>query len=75
MTTALITHKDCLDHVSPSGHPECVERLKVILSALGDSEFEKLDRVNAVQATMEQISLVHDQDHIDHVPFECTKFR
>ncbi|MDG1857926.1 MAG: histone deacetylase family protein, partial [Emcibacteraceae bacterium] len=61
MTTGLITHTDCLDHVSPSGHPECVERLSVILAAL-----DKLDvkRFDANLATYEQIKLVHDDAHV-----------
>ena len=28
MTTALVTHADCLGHVNPPGHPERVERLR-----------------------------------------------
>jgi CBS domain-containing protein len=34
MTTALITHPDCLGHVNPPGHPERVERLQAIAAAL-----------------------------------------
>lgn len=67
MTTALITHSDCLDHVSPPGHPECVERLSVILAALAEPEFETLLRVDAALATTEQLKLVHTQEHIEHV--------
>ena len=39
MTTALITHSDCLRHVNPPGHPERVERLQAILGALEAEEF------------------------------------
>ena len=67
MTTALITHADCLDHISPSGHPECVERLSVILAALSEPIFDALLRVDAGLATTEQLKLVHTQDHIEHV--------
>ncbi|HPF47375.1 MAG TPA: hypothetical protein PK690_10945, partial [Emcibacteraceae bacterium] len=67
MTTALITHKDCLNHVSPPGHPECVERLSVILAALEDPEFKKLDRVNAEPASLEQLKLVHTDDQIETI--------
>ena len=34
MTTALITHADCLAHVNPEGHPERVARLEHVLHAL-----------------------------------------
>lgn len=74
MTTALITHKDCLNHVSPPGHPECVERLEVILSALDDPEFDALERIDAEKATFEQLNLVHSEEHIEnvknHVPLD-----
>ena len=34
MTTALVTHPDCLAHITPPGHPERVERLETVLAAL-----------------------------------------
>jgi len=34
MTTALITHRDCLHHVTPPGHPERVDRLMAIYAAI-----------------------------------------
>jgi len=67
MTTALITHTDCLNHVSPPGHPECAQRLSVILAALDEPEFEKLERIDAELATLDQLKLVHSQDHIERV--------
>lgn len=71
MKTALITHPDCLKHVSPAGHPECVERLSVILAALEELD---LNRIEAGLATYEQIELVHENDHIavvrDNIPLE-----
>ncbi|MCC3861319.1 histone deacetylase family protein [Pseudemcibacter aquimaris] len=64
MTTALFTHYDCLDHVSPLGHPECAERLSVVLAALEGFDLKK---INAEDATEEQIRLVHGRDHIDKI--------
>ena len=32
--SALITHEDCLEHLTPTGHPEQVARLEYILDAL-----------------------------------------
>ncbi|NIZ60531.1 acetoin utilization protein [Sedimentitalea sp. CY04] len=56
MTTALITHADCLDHVNPEGHPERVARLEHILHAL-----EPLDllRVGAPMAAEDDILRIH----------------
>ena len=34
MVTALISHDDCLKHVTPPGHPEQVARLDAVLGAL-----------------------------------------
>ena len=34
MSTKIITHDECLDHVTPSGHPEQVARLEHVLKAL-----------------------------------------
>lgn len=67
MKTALITHKGCLEHISPQGHPECVERLSVILSALDEPEFNELDKIEATLATRDQLTLVHTEDHIESV--------
>ena len=45
MKTALITHADCLDHVTPAGHPEQVARLEHVLHALAPLD---LDRITAL---------------------------
>ena len=34
MKTALITHEECLNHITPPGHPEQVARLEYIVEAL-----------------------------------------
>ena len=47
MTTALITHGDCLRHINPPGHPERHERLEAIWAALEAEEFAYLVRVEA----------------------------
>lgn len=64
MTTALITHEDCLDHVTPPGHPEQVARLEVVLAAL---EGKALLRVEAPLAGDTDLLRVHPQAHIDHI--------
>lgn len=67
MTTALISHPDCLDHISPPGHPECVERLSVILAAFDDPIFSDLIKIEAEPATKDQILLVHDEAYIEQI--------
>ncbi|MGH7873652.1 MAG: histone deacetylase family protein [Candidatus Binatia bacterium] len=65
MTTALITHPACLEHVPPPGHPERVERLKAVLDALGSEEFSGLQRESAPRAAREEIARVHPESYID----------
>ena len=67
MKTALISHQDCLHHISPPGHPECAERLEFILAALEDEKFNDLLRLDAPLATSDQIGLVHDRYHVHKI--------
>ena len=64
MTTALVTHPDCLNHVTPSGHPEQVARLERILGAL---EGKTLTRIAAPLAADDDLLRIHPQAHIDAV--------
>ena len=61
MTTALITHADCLAHVTPTGHPERVARLEHVLHAL-----EPLDlrRVTAPLAAEDDLLRIHPAGYI-----------
>lgn len=61
MTTALITHADCLNHVTPTGHPERVARLEHVLHAL-----EPLDlrRVTAPLAAEDDLLRIHPAGYI-----------
>lgn len=64
MTTALISHHDCLLHVTPPGHPERLERLQAINAALEAEEFAYLVRVDAPLAEDEQLLRVHPRRHL-----------
>ncbi len=64
MTTALITHPDCLNHITPNGHPERVARLENILHTLGATKYDALLRVEAPLGTDEQIMRAHPPEHI-----------
>ena len=62
MKTALITHDDCLKHVTPPGHPEQVARLEQVLRVL-----EPLDlaRISAPLAADDDLLRVHPKSHIN----------
>ncbi|MEP3347060.1 MAG: histone deacetylase family protein [Litoreibacter sp.] len=67
MSTALLTHPDCLQHVTPSGHPERVDRLMAIYAALDAMDQTDLTRVDAPLGRDADILRVHPQAHIDAV--------
>jgi len=64
MTTALISHPDCLQHVTPPGHPERVARLEVILQALQGVEFYDLRHVKAPLAPDDDLIRVHPIEYV-----------
>jgi acetoin utilization deacetylase AcuC-like enzyme len=61
MTTALITHAECLNHVTPPGHPEQVARLDAVLGALAGMD---LMRVNAPLAAEDDLLRVHSRGYV-----------
>ncbi|MGV6849389.1 MAG: histone deacetylase family protein [Marinibacterium sp.] len=71
MPTALLTHADCLTHVTPGGHPEQVARLNQANAALSPLD---LLRVSAPLAADDDILRAHPPHYIaflkDHVPQE-----
>ena len=67
MTTALISHPDCLNHVTPQGHPERVARLEAINDILSRPEFDGLLRVEAPLAEPADIVLAHPQRYVDRI--------
>lgn len=67
MTLALITHASSLDHVTPPGHPERVDRIRAVAAALEDERFALLDRREAVPADDALLRLAHPQAHIDRL--------
>ena len=64
MTTALLTHADCLGHVTPEGHPEQVARLDHVLHAL--EPFDLL-RIGAPVAEDRDLTRAHPQSYIDRI--------
>jgi acetoin utilization deacetylase AcuC-like enzyme len=64
MTTALITHPDCLGHETPDGHPEQAARLERILEAL---EGKDVTRVTAPLAAEDDLLRVHPRSHLEAI--------
>jgi acetoin utilization deacetylase AcuC-like enzyme len=63
MTTLLITHPACLEHLTPAGHPERPDRLRAIERALAQARFQTLSRVEAPAAQLDTIALCHPMDY------------
>ncbi|MCA0939050.1 histone deacetylase family protein [Salipiger pacificus] len=64
MGCALITHADCLDHLTPDGHPEQVARLDHVLHALQGLD---LLRLAAPRCEDRDILRVHPQAYLDRL--------
>lgn len=64
MTTALITHAECYDHVTPPGHPEQVARLDAVLNSLKDND---LLQISAPLAAEDDLCRAHPKAHVDAV--------
>src|SRR5262245_31703515 len=64
MTTLLITHPACLNHLTPAGHPERPDRLRAIDRVLEQEKFQTLARVEAPAASLETIALCHPMEYV-----------
>jgi len=67
MTTLLYTHPACLEHDPGRHHPESAARLRAVLDALADPEFDRLERREAPEATLEDLLRVHPRRHVEHI--------
>ena len=68
MTTAFVTHPDCLRHDMGGSHPEQPARLTAIESALQAAGLLKsLHRLEAYPATREQLLRAHDAAYLDEI--------
>jgi acetoin utilization deacetylase AcuC-like enzyme len=67
MSTLLITHPACLNHLTPLGHPERPDRLRAVERALEAEKFQSLVRVQAPTAPFEIIALCHPMDYITQI--------
>jgi acetoin utilization deacetylase AcuC-like enzyme len=67
MTTLLITHPACLNHLTPPGHPERPDRLRAIDRALESEKFANLAREQAPMADIETVALAHSMDYVEAI--------
>jgi acetoin utilization deacetylase AcuC-like enzyme len=67
MSTLLISHPACLNHLTPPGHPERPDRLRAVEQALEDERFHILAREQAPMAEAEIIALVHPMEYIEAI--------
>ena len=67
MSTLLLSHPACLDHMNPPGHPERPDRLRAIEQALEDERFHILAREQAPPAPLEVVALAHPMDYIEAI--------
>jgi len=66
MTTAYITHADCLRHQMGAGHPECPDRLSAVNEHMRASGLlEKLNCLEAPLASAQDIKRVHRPAYVD----------
>jgi acetoin utilization deacetylase AcuC-like enzyme len=68
MTTAFITHRDCMLHDMGAHHPECPDRLSAINDRLIASGLDMyLAFHDAPLASVEQLSRAHPREHVNAV--------
>jgi acetoin utilization deacetylase AcuC-like enzyme len=67
MSTLLISHPACIDHVTPPGHPERPDRMRAVEQALEDERFQALARVEAPMASGETVSLAHPMEYFEAI--------
>src|SRR6201996_6740399 len=64
MTTLLLTHAACLDHLAPPGHPERPDRLRAINQVLAEERFDPLVRVEAPEGSLNDVTLCHSEAYV-----------
>jgi acetoin utilization deacetylase AcuC-like enzyme len=67
MSTLLIAHPACLNHLTPPGHPERPDRLRAIEAVLEDEKFSTLAREQAPMAELETVALAHPMEYVEAI--------
>ncbi len=64
MTTLLLSHPACLDHLTPPGHPERPDRIRAINQILAETRFDPLVRVEAPEGSLDDVTLCHSEAYV-----------
>lgn len=67
MTTLYYTHSIFLEHDTGAHHPEHPDRLRAVWRALEGEEFMLLDRRDAPEASVAQLTLQHDPAYVEFI--------
>jgi acetoin utilization deacetylase AcuC-like enzyme len=67
MTTLLLSHPACLNHLTPMGHPERPDRLRAVERGLEHEKFQSLAREPAPLATLDMVGLAHPREYVEQV--------
>jgi acetoin utilization deacetylase AcuC-like enzyme len=67
MPTLLFTHPSCIEHDPGQYHPETPARLKAVLEALSAPEFASLERREAPEATIADLTRVHPPRFVERL--------
>ena len=67
MTTLVLTHPACLDHLTPPGHPERPDRLRAIDQVLVEDRFDRLVRGEAPEGALDSVTLCHNEHYISEL--------
>ena len=72
MTTSLYTHSLSVEHITPPGHPERPDRIKVLDETFAQPKFDALIRKEAPIADTDWFEVVHPKSHLkmikDNIP-------
>jgi acetoin utilization deacetylase AcuC-like enzyme len=67
MSTLLISHPACLNHLTPPGHPERPDRLRAVEEELAKPKFQMLARDQAPMADADIVTLVHPMEYFEAI--------
>lgn len=67
MNTQFYFHPICLEHDTGEFHPERSDRIRAVMTALDDSAFKDLVRIEAPKAEREQIERVHPAPYVEKI--------
>jgi acetoin utilization deacetylase AcuC-like enzyme len=67
MPTFIYTHASSLQHETPPGHPERVDRMKAIMQVLKSPYFKGIPILEAPRGREEDILRAHSRDHVRRI--------